>query len=110
MSLSNLVPESHESEPATAVVAVVAPVAEPAPHHGGLITCEGCGSRITRAKGELFEVGARIKAARKSEDKIENLESRIVELERELASARAEVKALTPAPAASAPKRAGWGS
>lgn len=79
--------------------------------HGGLVTCEACGSRITRVKGELFEVGPRIKTARKSEDKIEALEARIAELERDLAGARAEVKALAPAPPspAAVAKRAGWG-
>lgn len=104
---SNVVP-SDDPEP----VAVAAVATPPAPATGtGLVTCEACGSRITRATGDLFEVGDRIKRARKSEEKIEALESDITRLTNELAAERQAVAELKrkhePAPAESAPK-VGW--
>lgn len=106
---SNVVP-SDGPEPVAVAAVVGAPT--PAPHTGtGLVTCEACGSRITRATGELFEVGDRIKRARKSEEKIESLESEITRLTSELTAATEAVAALKrthepPPPAES--KKVGW--
>lgn len=106
---SNVVPS--DPEPVVAV-ATVTPPSAPAPTGSGLVTCEACGSRITRATGELFEVGDRIKRARKSEEKIEALEAEITRLTNELAAERQAVAELKrkhePAPAEES-KKVGWG-
>ena len=73
--------------------------------HGGVITCEACGSRVTRSKGEILDVGARVKAMRKAEERAESLQSEIESLTSQLATAREELAALkrpvTPAAVAS---------
>lgn len=57
------------------------------------IRCEFCGSRVTRAKGEVLELGKRARTMRDVEVELEQAKTKIAQLE-------TRIRELTPAPPA----------
>lgn len=85
------VPAAHT--PAPAPRAAVSPVYDAAE-----IRCEFCGSRVTRAKGEVLELGKRARTMRDVEVQLEQANAKIAGLEE-------KIRQLTPAPAPAAGRK-----